>query len=161
MDNTFIELCKLSEKYQWCNNKNIDQCDHYNFKAAFLELANGKQISDLNITYKPSSEIIEEYQNRFEEFKLKYAERVDLISLLLDTDFKKVSKEIPNEKVWLKMLALMLRYLENSSDYNILSDTLLPQLKDYINNDSESELSWRSFGVYENNDSNNTSYRLS
>jgi hypothetical protein len=149
MDNTFIELCKLSEKHRWCDNRTICQCDHHNFKAAFLELANGKKITELHITSKPSPEINEEYEDRFEEFKLRYAERVDLMSILLDTDFLKVREEIKNEETWLKVLALMLRYLENSADYNILSEALLPQLDGYIKNDPDDELSWRSFGVYE------------
>jgi len=148
VDNTFIELCKLAEKYHWCDSPTICECNHENFKAAFLELANGKAVNSLAITFQPSFELKQEYEDRFDHFNLRYAERVDLMSILLDTDFNQVQKEITNKETWIKVLALMLRYLENSADYKIVSDALVPQVSKYITNNSQKELSWKSFDIY-------------
>lgn len=151
----FLEICKL----KGCNNIGCSTCGHAWFRYAFIAVTNTIDFEDSFLKFKDTpgrcrlvlkdgslSPCVQKYcENRSwdltEEAKIKLAE------LVSKTNLSKVHQEIQDNERWLKALGLVLYHTQDNEEATkILSDALLPQIREIIEDaylHYDNDLKWK------------------
>jgi len=131
--NAFNELCKLASKEKWCWKVPCSTCANYDFRYAFLQLAEEKIPNEA--TWLSTREI---EQNKIYNFPHEYSKEVkqSVLKICLESNLSFISDNclFPD---WLGYLGVVMshmkpRYNENKDSYNKLTRHWAIQLHDMI-----------------------------
>lgn len=140
----FLEICKL----KGCNNIYCSTCGHAWFRYAFIAVTNAIEYEDAMLIFKDIpgrcrlvlkdgslSACVQRYcKNR--SLDLTEEEKIKLAEVVSKTDLLKVHKEIQDNERWLKALGLVLYHTQDNAEAtNILTDSLLPQIRELIDDE--------------------------
>ncbi len=121
----FLELCKLSQKDQWCDTLKCNTCDAIHFKEAFL------QVVDDIYPYSKKWKIEESKTVK----SLNFDGQIKLAKIVSQTNLIDVDKSIEEPSKWINALTLVLYHIRNNKEAReILSRSLIIQFRQLIGN---------------------------
>lgn len=165
----FLEICKSSEQANWCDSIYCTTCGHINFKYLFLLISrddyesgtiliNHNHTKILKDDGELRSSVKSEVKKHLRQFQLSNENQIKLADLISDTNLKKVHKKVNTEK-WIKALGIILYHTQENKDASqILTEVLLPQLRQIISEDNflfnletnlDEKLTWKSLKYIE------------
>ncbi len=133
MDNAFDQLCELASRNNWCWKVPCSTCANYDFRYAFLQLADNKKPSDSNWM---TTSIIE--KENIYTFPHEYTRSIkkSVLRICLQSNLKIISERcaLPD---WLGYIGVVLahmepEYNENRDLYNQVSINWGNQLQNMV-----------------------------
>lgn len=137
--NSFVALCEVASQNNWCWNLSCTTCGHGAFKVAFSKLVRGEHPDDESFWPKGKenhSPLIEmDKYNEFTRNTTAVGNQLDLAEIVAKANILDIQL-IAKFPDWLGYIGLVLHHCYNPEANKNISDSLLPQFIDLVQNDT-------------------------